>query len=80
MAHTNTAPLSEKGDDTFCLHLLVSRPNGAQLLAIPLIKGLSTADMYRAATAGFYSNPDDVHAVAAIKDALDAALREASSE
>jgi hypothetical protein len=77
MAHANMAPLSERDDDTFCLHLLVSRPNGAQLLAIPLTSGLSEEKLRQYVERVLLDIESPI--LGAISDeALDAALRESS--
>ena len=73
MAHANIAPLSEKNDDRYMLHLLVSREDGTQLLAIPFAKDILQRDIL-----GIVQEALDVYENSPLLEALDAALRETS--
>lgn len=64
-------------DDRFMLHLLVSRENGAQLVALPLIRGIPQ-DRLREVVERFLLLENSEVLGHISDDALDAALRETS--
>lgn len=64
-------------DETFMLHLLVSRTDGTQLVALPLLKGLALHQLEAEVHDILYKS--DPSNFARNKEALDAAIRATSS-